>query len=125
MQKLLAFVLGLLIFASGASALHAADGGGAITITNPLIAEDIPSFIAAILDVVIKIGFMLAVFFLMYAGFLFVTAQGNEEKISTAKTAFLWTVVGVAVLLGAKVLANVVCGTLNEIGTGGLKCKPL
>ena len=95
------------------------------TIQNPLEADTIPGLIADILDVVITIGFFISVFFIIYAGFLFVTAQGNDEKLSKAKTTFLWTIVGVAILLGAKVLANVVCGTLNEISDSPLRCERL
>jgi hypothetical protein len=51
-----------------------------------------------------------------------VTAGGNEEKLSKARQAFLWTVIGIAILLGAKVLSVVICGTINQLGTMQLSC---
>ena len=66
-------------------------------------------------NIVLPIGVTVAVFFLIYAGFLFVTAQGNETKLQKAKSTFLWTVVGAAILLGAWTIAQAIAGTLCEI----------
>jgi len=85
---------------------------------NPIDATNIYELIYAVLDVVIKLGAVVVVFFLVYSGFLFVTAQGNEDKISKAKGAFLWTVVGAIVLLGAFTLSEIVCNTANQLGAG-------
>jgi hypothetical protein len=84
-------------------------------ICNPLKARTIQEFLTQLIDVVIAIGSVLAIFFLIYAGFLFVTAQGNEQKLQKAKAAFWWTVVGIAVLLGAKVIQAVIEGTVRAL----------
>lgn len=52
----------------------------------------------------------------IYAGFLYVKAQGKESDITKAHDALLWTSVGTAVLLGSWVLANAICRTINELG---------
>ncbi|KKU67314.1 MAG: hypothetical protein UX89_C0016G0017 [Parcubacteria group bacterium GW2011_GWA2_47_16] len=86
------------------------------TIPNPLGADTtIVSFITTLLDTIFPIASLVSVFFLIFAGFLMVTAGGNEEKLSKARQAFLWTVIGVAILLGAKVLSAVICGTINQL----------
>lgn len=86
------------------------------TIPNPLGANTtINSFITALLDTIFPIASLISVFFLIFSGFLMVTAGGNEEKLSKARQAFLWTVIGVAILLGAKVLSAVICGTINQL----------
>ncbi|MBI2023394.1 hypothetical protein HYT01_02400 [Candidatus Giovannonibacteria bacterium] len=54
------------------------------------------------------LGIPLAVIFFIWAGFLFVTAQGNEQQIEKAKKAFWWTVVGTALLVGAIVLSEAI-----------------
>lgn len=85
-------------------------------ICNPLKTGDsIEAFFLKLIDVAIAIGSVLAIIFLIYAGFLFVTAQGNEEKLRKAKSAFLWTVIGIAVLLGAKVIQAVIAGTVASL----------
>jgi len=85
-------------------------------IANPLSSEfdTIPSFIAAIIDIVVQIGIPVVTLFIIYAGFLFVSARGDETKIKTAKDVILWTLVGAAVLLGASVLASVIEGTIDQ-----------
>jgi type IV secretory pathway VirB2 component (pilin) len=83
---------------------------------NPLTVNSFGELINKILEeVVLPIGAVIAVLFLIYSGFLFVTARGNEEKLSTAKRAFLWTVVGVAVLLGALVISKGIQETICDI----------
>ena len=74
------------------------------------------------LDVVVKYGAILVVFFLVFAGFQFVTARGNTEKIDTARKTLLWVVVGAFVLLGVYVIRAAICGTLTELGVKGLEC---
>lgn len=94
--------------------------GGNITVdfsrANPIRANNIYQLVAAILDFVVKVGAVVVVFFIIYSGFLFVVAQGNDEKISKAKSTFMWTIIGALILLGASVLSQVVCNTANQLG---------
>ncbi|MDP3996521.1 MAG: pilin [bacterium] len=87
-------------------------------IPNPL-GDDVGTFEALIdkliQNIVLPIGGVLITFFLIFSGFLFVTAQGNEEKLKTAKKALMWTVIGAFVLLGAAVIAGIIETTLTEI----------
>lgn len=82
---------------------------------NPLAVDSIQDFIAEILTLVAQIALPLVVLALVYTGFLFVTAQGNEEKLNKAKTALFWTVVGALVVLGASVLAEAIEGTVEQL----------
>lgn len=85
-------------------------------IANPL--DDINSisdFIVAIVNVVRDIGFFVAIFFIIYSGFLFVKARGNETELATAKKTFLWTLVGTAVLLGAWLIAQAIQGSVDNL----------
>ena len=86
---------------------------------NPLKENftSLPDFINFVLEkIVLPIGAVIAVFFIIFSGFLFVTAQGNEEKLAKAKTAFLWTAVGVLVLLGSIVISKGIAETICKIG---------
>ena len=86
-------------------------------ISNPLGSKlnTIPDFIKAILNIVLVIGVPIITLAIIYAGFLFVTAQGNSEKLGAAKTTLLYTLIGAALLLGAFVIANAIKGTVEEI----------
>lgn len=89
-----------------------------VTLDNPFGTQDsLFGLIRAIIDdVVLPIGGVLAVLAFIYSGFLYVTAQGNETKIKDAHKALLYTSIGTAVLLGAWVIANVVCRTIAALG---------
>ncbi len=95
--------------------------GGGDSPTSPFLPNPlgknttISSFIAKILEIVIYIGGIVAVFFIIYSGFLFVMARGNEDKLKGAKQTILYTVIGVAILLGAVVIQTIIKGTLVEL----------
>jgi len=83
---------------------------------NPIKYKTINEFLLAILNIVVQMGVVVVVFFLVYAGFQFVTAQGNTEKIQKAKSMLVWVVVGAFVILGVYVIRAAICGTLRQIG---------
>jgi hypothetical protein len=91
----------------------AAPTGG---LTNPLNKiETLPQFLNAILDAVVNLGTIILILALVYVGFQFVVAQGNEEKLKSARSALMWTVIGGLVLLGAKSLGLVIQGTVESL----------
>ena len=92
-------------------------GSTVVNITNPLGSgmDTLPKFIAKVIEVVIDIATPLAVLAIIYSGFLFVKARGNPGELSKAKETLTWTLIGVAILLGAQVLANVISGTITSL----------
>ena len=87
-----------------------------VTLENPISAESFETLVTAILEVVVAIGTPIAILAIIYSGFLFVKAQGKPEALKTAREALIWTIVGVAVLLGARLLATVIQGTITGLG---------
>jgi hypothetical protein len=100
-----------------------ANSGGFI-IQNPILKGNSKAtlfeLVTVILDFVMKIGLIIVICAVVYSGFLFIKAQGDEGEITTAKKTFYWSVIGGVVLLGAKVLAGVVCRTALSLGATGL-----
>lgn len=96
------------------------DNNTTITLDNPLgnKVDNLPSFIYMILDIVFQIGAVFAVMILMYVGFMFVSARGDPEKLVTARRAFLYTVIGIGLLLGGKLVASVIENTISQVSTG-------
>ncbi len=87
-------------------------------IVNPLGQDgpdDIPSFIRLIVKAVLYVGVPIVALAIIYTGFLFVEAQGNPEKITKAKKALTYTLIGAALLLGAFVVAEAIQATVEEI----------
>lgn len=90
---------------------------GVVKLENPLRSEldSIPAFLNALLNIVVKIGIPIVTLFIIYTGFLFVKARGNEQELSDAKKSLVWTLIGAAIVLGATVLAGAIEGTIKDI----------
>jgi hypothetical protein len=100
---------------SGTSSGGSSSSGGGAGFRNPLSTPTLPEFLNKILDVVITIGFPIIVLAVVYTGFLFVKAQGNKEELGTAKKAFMWTVIGALIILGAQALSFAIEGTVDQL----------
>lgn len=91
--------------------------GHAQGIPNPIPADNLLEFIALLVTSLRNVGLVVSVCFIIYSGFLFVTARGNDGQITKAKTNFFWTVIGVAILLGASVVVDIVTGAVGSINS--------
>ncbi len=87
--------------------------GSSGKIVNPLKSEDIPDLLLKIIDVLLVFALPIIVLYIMYAGYLFVTSAGNAEKVTDAKNALLWSIVGGVIVLGARVIISVIQGTIT------------
>lgn len=85
----------------------------AVRVDNPLVADSVIQLFETILDVVLIFAVPIIVFFIIYAGFLYVTARGNENTIKQAHMALLYALIGGLLILGARVLIEVVSGTVD------------
>jgi len=121
-KTFLASLLSLTVFfLIGAIFVYAADDSGVnlkFTLDNPFSGGNSLFVLLKkiINEIILPIGGVLAVLAFIYSGFLFVTAQGKETQLATARKALLYTAIGTAVLLGAWVLANVICATIAQLG---------
>ena len=84
---------------------------------NPLGAgTTVNSFLLSILNIITNtIGPVIVILMLVYVGFKFVAAQGNESKLTEAKQMLLWTLIGALVLLGAKAIAMGIQATVQAL----------
>ena len=80
---------------------------------NPLESDSIPAFLLKIIDVILVFALPIIIIYIMYAGFLLVTSQGNPSEIETARSALLWAVIGGVVILGARLIIEVIQGTIE------------
>lgn len=106
-------IAALSILAMWGHVTHAAEGAG--TLVNPLKASSIPKLLAVVLRGLVEIGSIILVLMLVWVGFMFVMAQGNEEKIKSARQALMWTVVGGLILLGATAIAELIEATVTAL----------
>lgn len=104
--------------AGGAGSGNGGGSGQPLGLQNPLNHDvnTIDKFVVAILkDIILPIGSVVVVIFIIYAGFLFVTARGNEERLKKAKETLLYVIIGAAILLGAVAISAAISGTLCKI----------
>ena len=66
--------------------------------------------IAAVLEMIIRLGGMLAVGYFIYSGIKFMTSQGNPEKIAQARTGMIQATVGLIITLVAANVVSLVAG---------------
>ncbi len=129
------FVLLSIFFVLGTSLAYAQatnpPGGGGLNppggsnliefnIKNPFkagVGDSLYVLIKNIVDkIILPVGGVLCVLAFIYAGFLYVTARGEEKQITKANATLLYATIGTAVLLGSWVLANAICKTIGLLG---------
>ncbi len=62
----------------------------------------------------VDVGIIIAPIFLIFAGFLFMTAGGDPAKLQTAKNLILWTLIGLGILLIGSGLISILREILGE-----------
>src|ERR1700744_3620933 len=70
------------------------------SLNNPASVPDFQTFVADFLKAIVEISLPILTLFIVYSGFLFVFAQGNEGKLEKAKRNFLFVVLGAGLILG-------------------------
>lgn len=105
--------------------------GGGSTATNASTSVSLPYYgpssfeelICRITCFLQPIAIALAVFMLILSGLQFVLAQGNEEKIKKARNTLKWTVIGIAVVVGARLIVIIAAELLNNGPGGSTSCS--
>ncbi|MCA9357823.1 hypothetical protein KC902_01035 [Candidatus Kaiserbacteria bacterium] len=73
----------------------------------------VEGLLVAILNVFIVIATPIIVLFIIYAGFMYVTARGNAQQVEQATRALTYAVIGGVILLGAVAIAGIVKGVVD------------
>lgn len=82
--------------------------GAAVQLVNPLKINSIEELLTTILGVVIILAAPVIVFFIIYAGFLYVTARGNAEQITQANRALTYAIIGGVIIIGSVAIATII-----------------
>jgi len=75
----------------------------------------VPDLLFKLVDAFLLILAPIAVVMIVYGGFLFVAAQGNENRLEVARRTILWSVIGLVLILGTKVLSSAIQATICEL----------
>jgi len=83
-------------------------------IKNPLgDTYDISTLVMNILDFLIKLAIPLTAILVVYAGLVYITSAGNEEKVKTAQKVLIWALIGFAVVLIARSIPQLIIDFLQ------------
>lgn len=97
------------------------DETSGVSINNKLInpigpnLDTLEDFIVKIIEIALYVIVPILSLMIIYTGFLFVSAQGNPEKLKKAKSALTFTLIGAALILGAFVITSAIKSTVEEI----------
>lgn len=83
--------------------------------------QDLRTFIKNIVNFALGFLGLIAVVIIIYGGFLYVTAAGNEEQAGKAKKAITYPLIGIIIILSSFALVNTVllAGGGTDQGAGG------
>lgn len=113
--RILAFAIPAILMPAVALAGLCAGPAGGGGLSNPICTQDLSQFFAKLLELVAFIAFPIVVLFMVYVGFLFVSSQGNPEKLKEAKNYFFWALVGALLVLGAEALSMAIKRTVDQL----------
>lgn len=93
--------------------------GRVFTLTNPLKANSIGAVVLDLVQIFSYVVILIAVLAIIWVGFQYImaSAQGKVEKIKELHEYLLWIVVGIAVVIAARLIVQVVINTLSATGT--------
>lgn len=115
--KFLILILFLIVIIAPCLVLAEEGSSGTTIFTNPLKAESITDLLSAVLSIVVQVGLVFIVFFIIFAGFKYVTARGDTTKIKEAHQALMATLIGSAIVLGSYAIAKALESTVEQLKT--------
>ncbi len=91
----------------------------AAALYNPLGSVNVPTLIGRVIQAALGISGSIALLMFVWGGFVWLTSQGNPEKIKKGQGTLTWAVIGIAVIFGAYSLVNFIITSTSGVTTGG------
>jgi TRAP-type C4-dicarboxylate transport system permease small subunit len=90
-----------------------------LSFVSPVFAADgdvakIETFIRSVIQVLVTLAGLVAAGFFVWGGVGYITSSGNPETLDRSKKTILYSAIGLAIVLGAFVLTNIV----SDLATG-------
>ena len=82
---------------------------------NPLAGNEtsIPNLIARVIKIILGLVGIVSLVMFIYAGFLWLTAQGSMEKVKKGKDVMLYSVIGIVIVFSSYIVLNYLFGILT------------
>jgi hypothetical protein len=82
-----------------------------VNLTNPLSTSDFNKLVGNTLQWVLSVAGSVALIMLIFGGITYITAAGDEQRITTAKRTITWAILGLTVVL----LSYAIIAVLDKI----------
>lgn len=84
-----------------------------LSFATPVFADtagvtQIQTFIQSVIQILVTLAGLVSAGFFVWGGFGYITSSGNPEALDKSKKTILYSAIGLAVVLGAFVLSNIV-----------------
>jgi hypothetical protein len=96
------------------------------TATSTTITGTIANLFTSVLNIILLIAGILAVFYLVYAGIMYITSAGDPGKVKTARATIVNAVIGIIIIVCTFTIIKVAVrvggylnGTVSSTNTGG------
>lgn len=89
-----------------------------VALAAPAGVSNVENFIRSVIQVVAGLASLIATGFFVAGGFTYITSSGNPEQLDKAKRTITWSAIGLAIVIAAFVLSNIVT-TLARQAFGG------
>jgi hypothetical protein len=109
--KLQSFLAGVLLYALTPINFVLAQGAppvGTTGLLNPIKINSVEGLLVAVLEIIIIISIPIIVIFIIYSGFLYVTARGNPQQIEQASKSLTYAIIGGVLIIGAVAIAQII-----------------
>lgn len=70
--------------------------------------SNVEDFIRKVITVLAGLAGLVATGFFVVGGFTYITSSGNPEQLDKAKRTLTWSAIGLAIVIGAFILAQIV-----------------
>ena len=107
MKKLTLLGIGIYVYSFIPTFAFAAWGDKSLTENS---SGSLPEFLTTIQNWLLSIVGVLALLFIVYGGFLYITSGGNKERIEMAKKTLTYAILGLLIVVFAGVIFGILTG---------------
>ena len=85
----------------------------------PQETSDLPTIVSNVINIILGLLALVAIVIILIAGFEWMTAGGNDDKVKTAQKRLKYGLFGLVIIFLAYGIVTWVLSTLNDVGTTG------
>lgn len=89
-------------------------GAVQFTLNSYIASTSLEELLISLLNVLVIIATPIIVLFIIYAGFLYVTARGNVEQTQKATRTLTYAIIGGVLVLGAVAIAEIIANLVGD-----------